>query len=324
MPLIKSLAKTGVVIACAFALLVVGYIYRGIFAPISVPIVERLSSLVGIERPCYSPITYNIGVLDERFDLTKNEILADIGEAADIWDEIAGKELFEYREDGDLSINLIYDYRQKATADLQDLGMSIEEKAKSYDALKRKYDSLTSIYATKKDALTSTASAYMEDRKKYEEQIGYWEQQGGISKGQYSSLEEERVRLNALAEEIETNEDELNSLGTSINSTASTLNRLARELNLNVARYNTIGASTGGEFDEGEYIRDEDGTIINIYQYENKDKLVRVLAHELGHALGLEHVDDERAIMYRLNHSSSLFPTAADVSELRRACSIES
>jgi GNAT superfamily N-acetyltransferase len=73
-------------------------------------------------------------------------------------------------------------------------------------------------------------------------------------------------------------------------------------------------------FHKGEY----NGKEITIYQYQDRTDLILILAHELGHALGLAHVDDRKAVMYELlsdQDLDTLTLTSADVRALHAACS---
>jgi predicted Zn-dependent protease len=49
-----------------------------------------------------------------------------------------------------------------------------------------------------------------------------------------------------------------------------------------------------------------------MYSFANKDELVAVLAHEFGHALGLDHVEGRSSIMYYLLETTSSFPTLTE------------
>ena len=51
--------------------------------------------------------------------------------------------------------------------------------------------------------------------------------------------------------------------------------------------------------------------------------MILALTHELGHALGMDHVENPKSIMYYItgaNTETSPAPTAEDLVELNRAC----
>lgn len=105
-----------------------------------------------------------------------------------------------------------------------------------------------------------------------------------------------------------------------LNSMVSTLNSLTSNINQKIDTFNTISMTNGPEFQEGEYISDESGYRINIYQYSDYTKLIRVLAHEFGHALNIDHTEDKESIMYAYNLDSALKLSTVDIEALRSVC----
>ena len=277
--------------------------------------------LTNLSFSCPLPIEYSVGSYDSRFGISKETFLSDIEEAVGRWNDVLGKELFKRSTDGGLKINLIYDERQKETQVLNSLNLSISDKRSSFDQIKSKYDSLKVSYNQIKAGYDSMMADFEVKLNSYNDSIKYWNDRGGASKKAYSALNNEQEELKSTHDELDKILADLNNLTGTINILANTLNRLAKELNIDISMYNHGGQTVSKEFEEGDYESDINGTRINIYQFGDKQKLINVLTHELGHALSIEHNDSPLSIMYRLNQDTNQQVTAEDIAFLKDRCS---
>ncbi len=271
--------------------------------------------------PCEKPITYTLGTVDKRFGISQADFLKTLVQAEEIWEKHMDRELFVYTpESGEIPVNLIYDSRQETTNTLSHLGEELEENETNYKILQDRYKKLKVEYETAKDVYNSLVETFNERSRAHESQVESWNRSKRNSKEQFDKLEAERVSLEFEAEKLKTLESQLNKVVEEINALVGTLNRMAQSLNLTVETYNTIGDTRGESFIGGLFIQLGEEKGIDIYEFSSRDKLVRILAHEFGHALGLDHLDDPEAIMYYLNEGDASVLSEADIAALRALC----
>jgi len=279
--------------------------------------------------PCTESIPYTIGTFDKKFNISEAYFLDALSDAEAIWEKPFGKDFFVYSpeslEDSPrdvLKINLIYDYRQQATSKLASLGIVVKDNRASYDMLKNKLDVLKKEFDLAKNDYELRVATFNKRQKIFEEKVQYWNNKGGAPESEYQELEVERNILEKEISKLQTLQKNINEMVEEVNSMVVVLNRLANTLNLVVEKYNTIGASRGESFEEGVYVQQGLDRQIDIYEFSNREKLVRVLAHELGHALGIDHVEDPQAIMYSFNQGNNKALTTSDIEALKSKCDI--
>jgi hypothetical protein len=268
--------------------------------------------------PCREQITYRIGTVDPRFGLSRQDISMAAARAAEMWGKAGNRVLFREDPRGSVVINLVYDYRQESADKLRTLSYRIDDTESAYDELKSVFERMKSEFEQKHDGLARDFQMYNARVSAFNAEVEANRHQA--SEETYRRLMAEKDELAFLSEGLNARKEELKGSEETLKSLVTVINRIAHNRNLDIVKYRDAGKKLGPEFCEGEYIRKNGKESINIYQFDGGSKLVRVLAHELGHALGLKHVENPQAVMYRLMQTDSLVLAPEDIAALNTRC----
>ncbi len=245
--------------------------------------------------PCDTPITYSIGTIDKRFNVTPEELLTDAKAATNIWNATQNKQLFVYDPTSTFTINMVYDSRQALTSEITKLNSDLKQKQGDIDP---------KIAAFKKKQ--QDFEAKVNDLNK---QVQYWNSRGGAPKEEYDKLISQQKALQAEAGSLN---EEAQSLGQSTQE----YNLNAQKLNQTIDNYKQVLQYRP---EEGLYEQEGAKRKISIYIDISKDEFLHTLTHEFGHALGLDHNNDEKSIMYPQT-TTILTPTSTEIAELSNIC----
>ncbi len=287
------------------------------------PLLVFAQQAVGEVAPCRIAISYTVGSIDERFGISRESLQEALDDAEDVWESETNRELFTAKRTGAvIEVNLVYDRRQETTEQLREIGETIEGSTREYEALKARHRTLLAEFQTKRDAFERARLSFEKRVSAYEAEVHSWNRKGGAPPAEAARLNAERDAIEAEQTRVLSLQKTANAAADAANAQVRELNAMAAELNDTAARYNTVGGTSGEEFEEAVYESVPGKATITVYEYDSTESLTRVLAHEFGHALGLDHVENKDSIMYRLNQSTNMRLTEEDTAELASVCSV--
>ncbi|KKR21198.1 MAG: Peptidase M10A and M12B matrixin and adamalysin [Candidatus Moranbacteria bacterium GW2011_GWA2_39_41] len=314
--------------------------------------VVRNRTLVAQNNPfsqykCDIPVTYAVGTVDQRFGVSQEKFVSLMQEAEQKWESALGRDVFRFESNGRVKVNLVFDDRQSTTESLKKIMTDIDTGKEKTDQLASNYESLRTQLEQKKKVFETQATEYgksakayegavqnyQADLKKYSQEVERWNAQGGATEEAYNDLLKEKKKLDAQLKDLKKQESdllslhntlqkkqtELNDLVAKVNATAGTINQIAGKTNSKVSDYNQTQEDRG-EFETGLYTNDRGTESIDVFQFFDDQDLLAILIHEMGHALGMEHTENQSAIMYPKLINQSVAITADDLALFQTTC----
>ena len=296
---------------------------------------------------CDIPVTYVVGAVDPHFGIPQEKFVAMMREAEQKWESALGRDVFKMESDGRVKMNLTYDERQMTTENLKKINADIDLNKQMADQTLDSYKDFAAQYEQKKSSFNvdtvnykqaqrsyaAIVSQYQKDLQAYDQSVSYWNGRGGATGNDYEKLIKQKKELDQRYESIKSQEESLKTLHGSLekkrqevnawvdktNAVAGTANKIIGKTNAEVADYNQTQAERG-EFETGLYTNNQGVESIDIFQFADDKDLLAVLIHEMGHALGLDHAQNQTAIMYPKLINQSADITADDVALFNETC----
>jgi len=250
---------------------------------------------------CPVPLAYKIGDIDESFALSPQDAKASVEAATQIWEQTLNRDLFVYDESAYFTINFVFDERQETLNQEQTERQELDATRDKNDEVLAQVETLQSEYDELAQAYDADVAQYEQELVSYNADVNTYNDRGGAPPETFSQLEAQRVRLGRTADTLGSTASQLNALASQINTLGERGNSLVEAYNREVKRYNDeFGFHR--EFTQGDY----QGVKINIYTFSDEQELTSVLAHEFGHALGIDHVESSESLMYYLVDETNL------------------
>lgn len=233
---------------------------------------------------CDKPVRYKIGSIDPKFKISETELLSKVEEASNLWTNAYGKRLFVYDQNSNLEINLIYDERQGSFENIESMELNVSDKKLSLEEENAIYDQKVADLEKQVAELNK--------------QIDYWNSKGGAPEPEFRALNKMQEDLNYKIDELNSYADRLNQVVDDVNKNIGTFNNMVSKFNTVLVQKPEVGFYTSGE------------EKIDIFFYTDDKNLVNILAHEMGHSLGLDHIEDEGAMMNPVVSETTSIKTA--------------
>jgi hypothetical protein len=258
----------------------------------------------GSRVPCAVPLAWRVARVDDAFGLSVDEVAGQIRGAAALWEGALGRSLFRHDPVDGFPVRLVFDERQEL----------LLERVRRHAELDRRWSVLQTDLAAfdEESARHGTSRAHHEERvrdyqrrlSEYNATVRRWNERGGAPedvtrqlRAQGEALAEERAELDAERRVLEVELDRLRGEEARLERATDEHRRQTEAL----ARAFPPQSAESGVYREA--VTEVDGEArsvsreIRIYRFQDMDELRLIVAHELGHALGLGHSSVAEGVM---------------------------
>ena len=246
-----------------------------------------------ITHPFDTRLRYRIAEVDPRFKLSPEQVQSISQQAAQIWKEGTGQDYFVYDPNAQLEIHLIYDQRQSDSEQSREHLSQLESNQQTWVDKKKRLDQVEQDLLWSKQLLD-------QKKQQLDQQIQQFNQEQKFAQQNPDQFRQRKETLQQNVQILQQEISQYNQRIAQLNGQIGELNALDQQLDASVQQYKQ--RFQPHMFHKGLF----NGKQILIYEFESEADLRLTLAHELGHALGLAHNDDPKALMYPIMKDQDL------------------
>jgi len=272
----------------------------------------------GSAVPCAAPLAWSVPEPDPRFGLSPAAARAAVAEAAALWEEAVGRSLFLHDPHEGFPIRFVYDWRQARGEERRLAEARFERAREGLEARERELGELREEYLADRTSYEDRVRELAERVSSHNAAVDRWSREQGAPEEVVRELRGAEEALATESRELERTAEELEALGRRLEAQEAEFGRRVEEHRREgeaLERAFMPRAVEAGTY--REEVRTEDGAVtfiareIRVHRFSDRSQLVRVLAHELGHALGVGHASVPGSLMSP-EHGSGEGPAAAD------------
>lgn len=277
-------------------------------------------------KPCGEPMSFTIGTIDSRFSIKQDDVSEAARIAASLWNSGSDQVLLEHSaevsgNDGntaDIVVHFVYDERQERTDGELRFREQIRSEQIRLDQLQARHDQKREQFEKQSQRYIQLSERTTNELDRLNEWVAEKNDGGGFTESEYKDFLNKRSEAEQKQKKVFDERDRLEQLAKTINNEMESLNRQFDENNRLIERYNEEFAGDM-RFTKATYQRVGNGGVITVNQFMNKRELGLILAHEMGHALGLDHHSNPKSIMHSRMGAQDLYPEVQLTEEDRAA-----
>jgi len=253
---------------------------------------------------CQIPLGWRLGTLDPAFNLTEQQALTLISTAADMWNNATGKTLLHHDPAQGFVIDFKFDARQQQLLKQRLLQRNL---ARYDDAIQPGLKTLPEKFAE----LELKIADFNQQKSQLQQQISQFQPNAHNAEAERRQLEQQQQSLVREADWLEQQRQQLMRDQDYLNETIRQRNELVQTAD---------NPTTSAPFEVGLMTIKQQQRQMTIFAFSSETDLIATIAHEFGHAFGIDHTPEPESIMFHQLSTQQQQLTAADLRAWQSTC----